>query len=70
MAKKRVIESTVEPIIEAEVVEKELSPQERINLCSVGITEVLTKYNCDFFVSTILEPPNTVKPILRIIPKA
>jgi len=69
MAKKRVIESTVEPIIEAEVVEKELSPQERINLCNAEIAAALRKFNCDLFVSTLLEPPNIVRPILRMIPK-
>ena len=70
MSKKKVIESTVEPVVEAEVVERDLSPQERVGACNSAIMEALRKFNCDFMVSTVLEPPNVVKPILRIIPKA
>jgi hypothetical protein len=69
MSKKKVIESTVEPVIEAEVVEKELSPQERIGACNSAIADALRKFNCDLMVSTLLEPPNVVRPIIRIVPK-
>lgn len=72
MARKKVIESApvVEStVIEAEVTEKELSPQERINNCNVELTAILQKYNCDLFVSMILEPPNQMRPLIRIIPK-
>lgn len=75
MARKKVVESTAVPVIESEVVrddpvERSLSPQERINLCNVAIGEALKTYNCELMVSTLLEPPNVVRPIIRIIPKA
>lgn len=74
MARKKVVESTATPVIESEVVrpdpvEREFSPQERISLCNVAIGEALKTYNCDLMVSTLLEPPNVVRPIIRIIPK-
>jgi len=69
VTKKKMIESTVEPVINAEVVEKELSPQERISACNLAIAEALRKFNCDLMVSTILEPPNVVRPMIRIVPK-
>lgn len=72
--KKNVIESTVDKTIEAEVVDaqpvkEEITPQERINGCNIEMTEILKKYNCDLFVSMVLEPPNNIRPLIRIIPK-
>jgi len=75
MARKK-IESTALPVEVEDIVEEaksekepEFSPQDRINLCNAEITEVLKRHNCDLFVSVLLEPPNNVKPMIRIIPK-
>lgn len=40
---------------------------ERVNACETEINEVLGRHGCKMTVAVIIEPPNRVTPIVRIV---
>ena len=67
MARKKSIDSTIQA--EEMTQAPEMSPKERADKCNEEVAAVMAKYNCDLHVSMLLDPPNGIRPLVRIVPK-